>query len=73
MGVGLVKGSDGKWIPADEKIAGGPSVGIPEEEATHYEKEVKAGQVVVTVNAGDRSVEAESILNQYGRTRYERF
>ena len=46
--------------------------GISEEEASHYEGEVKNGKVVVTVDAGDRSSEAEMILNQCGRTRNDR-
>ena len=47
--------------------------GVSEDEATHYEREVKDGKVVVTVNAGNRSSEAEMILNQCGRLRNDRF
>ena len=47
--------------------------GISEEEATHYEREVIDGRVVVTVNAGDRGSEADMILNQCGRLRNDRF
>ena len=43
--------------------------GISEEEASHYEGEVKNGKVVVTVDAGNRSSDAEIILDQCGRTR----
>lgn len=46
--------------------------GISEDEAIHYEREVKGGRVVVTVNAGDRGSEAEMILNQCGRSRNDR-
>ena len=49
------------------------AAGISEDEAIHYEREVKDGRVVVTVSAGDRYSEAESILNQHGRGSNERF
>jgi hypothetical protein len=39
-------------------------LGIPEEEAKYYDREFQAGRVVVTVNAGRRLEEAESILVQ---------
>jgi len=47
--------------------------GISEDEATHYEREVKDGRVVVTVNAEGRGSEAEMILDQCGRLGRERF
>jgi hypothetical protein len=37
-------------------------LGIPEEEAKYYDREFQAGRVVVTVNAGARFQEAQSIL-----------
>jgi len=40
--------------------------GIPEEDAEYYENEVKAGRYLVTVEAGDRSAEARSILGRRG-------
>lgn len=44
--------------------------GLSEEDATFYEDEFKSGRVIVTVNAGGRSAEAESVINQYeGYTR----
>ncbi len=46
--------------------------GISEDEAAHYEREVKNGRAIVTVNAGERFAEAEAILNQYGRVRPDR-
>jgi hypothetical protein len=39
---------------------------IPEEEARHYEEELKAGRVLVGVKSTDRLTEAESILEQCG-------
>ena len=39
---------------------------IPEEEARHYEAELKAGRVLVGVKSDDRLDEAASILDQYG-------
>jgi len=40
--------------------------GIPEEDASFYEEEVKAGRVMVTVEGGDRAAEARSILHRHG-------
>ena len=41
-------------------------LGIPEEEATYYDEQFRAGRVVVTVQADDRRLEAESILQRLG-------
>jgi len=41
-------------------------LGIPEEEAQFYEKEVHAGRTVVTVKADGRFAEAWNILNRQG-------
>ena len=41
-------------------------LGIPEEEANYYDREFQAGRVVVTVDAGSRFQEAQSILVQNG-------
>lgn len=40
--------------------------GIPEEDASYYEGEVKAGRFLVTVQAGDRAAEARTILHRHG-------
>lgn len=40
-------------------------MGIPKEEAEYYEGEILAGNTVVTVSAGERFVEAKSILTQH--------
>jgi uncharacterized protein (TIGR02271 family) len=40
--------------------------GIPEEEATYYENEVKAGRYLVTVQANGRAAEARAILDRFG-------
>jgi uncharacterized protein (TIGR02271 family) len=40
--------------------------GIPEDEANYYEGEFRAGRVVVTVQAGGRFSEAQSILERAG-------
>jgi len=38
--------------------------GIPEEDASYYENEVKAGRFLVTVETGDRQGEAQAILHR---------
>lgn len=40
-------------------------MGIPEEEARHYEEQLQAGRTVVTVQAGDRYEEACVILQRF--------
>jgi len=40
--------------------------GIPEHDATYYQKEFEAGRVVVTVHAGARADDAWVILNRNG-------
>jgi hypothetical protein len=40
--------------------------GIPEEHAGYYEKEVKAGRILLTVNADGRPESAEKIINRCG-------
>lgn len=40
--------------------------GVSEEDATHYQNEVKAGRILVTVNAGNRSDIARSIIQNCG-------
>lgn len=42
------------------------SVGVPEREARHFETGFRAGAVLVTVDAGDRVLEAMAILDRYG-------
>jgi hypothetical protein len=39
---------------------------VPEEEARRYERDVQAGRTIVTVKAGARNDEAESILRRHG-------
>ncbi|MGE0756491.1 MAG: hypothetical protein AB7F89_25305 [Pirellulaceae bacterium] len=41
-------------------------LGLSEEEATFYEGEITAGRMVVSVQAGNRTAEAEGILRQHG-------
>jgi hypothetical protein len=41
-------------------------MGIPEEEARHFETGFRSGAVLVTVNAGHRAGEALAILERYG-------
>jgi hypothetical protein len=41
-------------------------LGIPEEEASHYERELQAGRSLVTVQAGARYNEAVAILRRHG-------
>jgi uncharacterized protein (TIGR02271 family) len=41
-------------------------LGIPEDEANYYDQEFRAGRVVVTVQAGRRLAEAQSILQRNG-------
>ena len=40
--------------------------GIPAEDAAHYESEVKAGRILVTVKADDRYSAAEAIIRKCG-------
>jgi uncharacterized protein (TIGR02271 family) len=40
-------------------------LGIPEDEVRFYEKELKAGRIIVTVKGGQRDSEARRILQQY--------
>jgi hypothetical protein len=40
--------------------------GIPEEDAKYYENEVRSGRFLVSVDAGDRTTEAETILWRHG-------
>jgi outer membrane lipoprotein SlyB len=52
-------------------VAGGilgalTNLGLPENEARYYETEFNAGRTLVTVQAGDRTQEAESILRANG-------
>ncbi len=42
--------------------------GVSEEHAKHYESEIAAGRVVVTVTSDDRCETAKEILKQYGAT-----
>lgn len=41
-------------------------LGVPEEEARYYDKEVSSGRTLITVNAGPRYSEAVSILRDHG-------
>ena len=41
-------------------------MGIPEEEAQHFEAGFREGGVLVTVNAGDRAMDALAILERNG-------
>jgi hypothetical protein len=41
-------------------------LGVPEEEATFYRDEFRAGRVLVTVRAGDRASEAVAALRRHG-------
>lgn len=42
------------------------NMGVPEEEAQHYDREFKAGRTIVTVHPGGREAEARSILGAAG-------
>lgn len=41
-------------------------LGIPEEDATYYEEEFRAGRIIVTVRAGERAREAREVLLSHG-------
>jgi len=45
-------------------------MGIPEDEASYYEGEIKSGRVLVTVHADGRDAEAWSILERHGAYRH---
>src|SRR5437868_13808840 len=42
------------------------NLGLPEEEASFYNREFEAGRTVVMVNTSDRQQEAYTILHRYG-------
>jgi hypothetical protein len=41
-------------------------LGVPEEEASYYEGEFKAGRTILTVKADARTAEAEAVLRRHG-------
>ena len=45
-------------------------MGVPEEEAHHYNREFEAGRTIVTVKADGRAAEARTILQRYGVLEY---
>jgi hypothetical protein len=45
-------------------------LGIPKEEAEHYDREFRAGRTIITVQADGRAEEVRAILREYGG--YER-
>jgi hypothetical protein len=47
-------------------VGGLVGLGIPDDDAAHYEQEFRAGRTLVTVNAGSRAAEAEKILRDRG-------
>jgi hypothetical protein len=61
FGVGAAIGATGGGI-----IGALIGADIPEEEARFYERELKAGRVLVGVSAGDRANEARTILDHCG-------
>ncbi len=53
-------------------VGGLIGLGIPEEHAATYERDVNAGRTLVTVSAGDRYTDAVDILHKHGGTvRYQ--
>jgi hypothetical protein len=58
---GVAAGSAGGGV-----VGGLVGADFPEEEARHYERELKAGRILVGVRAGDRASEAEDILRLAG-------
>lgn len=42
------------------------ALGVPEEEASYYQREFEAGRIIVTVRAGDRTKDALDILRRNG-------
>lgn len=46
-------------------------VGVRRDEADHYSREFEAGQVVVTVRAPGREVEAHQIMGRYGMSQFQ--
>jgi len=61
VGVGAAVGATGGGI-----IGGLLGADFPEDEARFYEKELKAGRILVGVSAGDRAEEARAILDRCG-------
>jgi hypothetical protein len=46
-------------------------LGVPEEEATYYDNEVRTGRTVLTVRADDRAAEAWDVLARHGAYDFE--
>ena len=61
VGVGAAVGATGGGI-----VGGLIGADFPEDEARFYERELKAGRVLVGVSAGDRAEEARAILDRCG-------
>jgi hypothetical protein len=47
-------------------IAGLMGAGVPEEDARHFDERFRAGGALVTVDAGDRELEAVALLDRHG-------
>jgi len=47
-------------------LGGLVAIGVPEEEAAHYEREFQAGRAVVTVRADGRAEEARAVMRRHG-------
>ena len=47
-------------------IGGLMGLGVPEEDAQHFDRGIRSGGILVTVNAGSRTSEAVSILQDHG-------
>jgi hypothetical protein len=52
-------------------VGGLVGMGIPEEEAKYYEKEVASGRTLVTVRTDGRYDEAWDVMNRHGAYNYE--
>jgi hypothetical protein len=52
-------------------VGGLVGLGIPEEEAKYYEKEVASGRTLVTVRTDGRYDEAWDVMNRHGAYNYE--
>jgi len=56
---------------AGSLVGGLVGMGIPEEEAKYYEKEVASGRTLVTVRTDGRYDEAWDVMNRHGAYNYE--
>jgi len=69
LAAALISGASGAAVGG--LVGGLVGLGIPEEEARYYEKEVASGRTLVTVRTDGRYDEAWDVMNRHGAYNYE--